>query len=192
MGSSSSLSSVCASCCTPLSTKGSLLRCLSVRTAVLTSRCPLTVLPGLPRGVSGVLVSFSGSSSACSVGSAAWITISYSSFAIASASSISISSSARLARGIAPRRTLADGAVSAHSRMAVGMIVATFAATHALQNESTHHPTPSSHRGSRLVPPPSPTASLDWTANSIGAWDSRNPEVRDLSHSKTQIPTAWV
>ena len=99
----------------------------------------------------------------CPVGSAAWITISYSSFAIASASSISISSSARLARGIAPRRTLADGAVSAHSRMAVGMIVATFAATRALQNESTHHPTPSSHRGSRLAPTTvpyiSPTAS---------------------------------
>ena len=87
--------------------------------------------------------------------------------------------------------TLADGAVIGHSRMAIGMIVVTVAATHALPNESTHHPTPSSHRGSRLVPTTVPY-SLDWTANSIGAWDSRNPEVRDLSHSKTQIPTAWV
>ena len=83
--------------------------------------------------------------------------------------------------------TLADGAVMLTARMATSMIVATVAATHALPNESTHHPTPSSHRGSRLVPTTVPY-SLDWTANSIGAWDSRNPEVRDLSHSKNTNP----
>ena len=86
--------------------------------------------------------------------------------------------------------TLADGAVSAHSRMAIGMIVVTVAATHALPNESTHHPTPSSHRGSRLVPTTVPY-SLDWIANS-GVWDSRNLKVRDLSHSKLKIPTSWM
>ena len=79
----------------------------------------------------------------------------------------------------------------AHTMRAVLTLVASWS-THALiLNESTRHPTPIIHRGSRLVPTTVPY-SLDWAANSIGVWDSRNLKVRDLSHSKTKIPTAWV
>ena len=52
------------------------------------------------------------------------------------------------------------------------------------------HPFPSTE-AQGWCPPPSPTYSLDWTANS-GVWDSRNLKVRDLSHSKLKIPTSWM
>ena len=90
------------------------------------------------------------------------------------------------------QRPVLRRAVSDHSPIAsqAGMVALAATPTHALGSINPPS-TPSSHRGSRLVPTTVPY-SLDWTANSIGAWDSRNPEVRDLSHSKTQIPTAWV
>ena len=71
-------------------------------------------------------------------------------------------------------------------------LAAVYAApTHALFSIKLIPPsTPSSHRGSRLVPTTVPY-SLDWIANS-GVWDSRNLKVRDLSHSKLKIPTSWM
>ena len=61
----------------------------------------------------------------------------------------------------------------AHTMRAVLTLVASWS-THALiLNESTHRPTPVIHRGSRLVPTTVPY-NLDWAANSIGVWDSRN------------------